>query len=80
MPLHSRLPSILPGVGIVSLAVLLKQCFLTPSDSSSRTEQPGSQLDLSQLPAALSKASLTEEVFVIHVLLIYISSTKKKAN
>lgn len=80
MPLHTRLSSILPGVDIVSLAVLLKQCFLTPLDSPSRTKQPGSQLDLSELPAAVSKASLTEEAFVIHMLLIYISSIKNKAN
>lgn len=75
MPLQTRLASILPGVDTVSLAVLPKESFFTPWDSSSRTQQPGSQLDLSELPAALSKASVTEDISSI-----YISSIKNKAN
>lgn len=41
----------------VSHASKLLRSFLTPLDESSRPEQPGSQLDLSELPAALSEAS-----------------------
>lgn len=58
MCLNPQFVSVLPGVDTVSLAVLVKKCFLTPLDSSSQTGQPGSQLDLSDLPAALKRASL----------------------
>lgn len=78
LPLHTQLSSLLPGVDTVSLAVLLKQCFLPPLESSSRTEQPGRQLELSELPAALSKASLPEEGFVIRIFLICVSGIEKR--